>query len=103
MFAGSILLFLLKTSKLATTDLAISGPIIVGFFLALVVTRSHLVAVAVAELTGLLAVMVGEGVPDAGNSIALPPIFAQGIEFDPLAIIALGVPLLILVAGIGNT
>ena len=71
-FAGSMLLFMLKTSRLAVTDLTLSGPIIAGFILTLMVTRRHLLAVAVAAGVGMLVVMATDGLPGVGSSAGLP-------------------------------
>ncbi|HAL46386.1 MAG TPA: hypothetical protein DCP37_01390 [Dehalococcoidia bacterium] len=102
-FAGSMLLFMLKTSQMAVADLAIAGPIIAGFILTLAATRNQLLSVGVAAVVGLLGVVVTDGVPGAGASAGLPRFFPLTIELDPSAMIALGVPLLILVVGVGNT
>ncbi len=101
-FAGSMLASISKTSHLAVTDLAASGPVIAGFLLALVVTRSQLVAVGAAAASGLLAIALAGGMPSAGHSAALPQISMPAMDFDPSALVALGIPLLVLTVGVGN-
>ena len=100
--AGSMLLFMLKTSQLAVGDLAIAAPIIAGFILTFAATRNQLLAVGIAAAVGMLGVIVADGVPGAGASAELPRFFPLAIELDPSAMIALGVPLVILVVGVGN-
>ncbi len=102
-FAGSILAFMVKTANLALTDPAVSGPVFGGYLIALVVTRSHLVGVAAAAATGFVGITLAGGAPDIGNSIALPEMGLSTIEFSPSAIVALGIPILALTVGVGNT
>lgn len=101
-FVGSMFGFMLKTSSLAATDLAVAGPTVLGFVLTLAATRSHLLAVAIAAASGLLAVSVFGDVPAFANSGALPQVGLPSIEMDPAAMVALGIPLLVLTAGVGN-
>ncbi|MDP7534742.1 MAG: benzoate/H(+) symporter BenE family transporter [SAR202 cluster bacterium] len=96
-FAGSMLLFMLKTSQLAVTDIAIAGPILAGFVLTLAATRNQLLAVALAAAVGLLGVLLTDGVPNVTSSVGLPEFFPLAIELHPAAMIALGIPPLILV------
>lgn len=101
-FAGSMLLFMSKASKLAVADIGVSGPVIVGFVLVLALTRSHLFAVAAAAASGFLSVVIINGVPAVGDSLALPHLSAPAIAFDLSAIAALGLPILVMTFGIGN-
>ena len=100
--AGGMLAFIWKTFQIAVTDLAVSGPIIIGFSLGLRLTRSHLLAVFVAAASGLLSVMIAHGNPTVGVTVALPQVSMPAIDFDAYAIVALGIPLLILTVGLGN-
>ena len=101
-FAGSILSFMLKTSQLALTDLAVVSPVIAGFVIALVVTRNHLAAIAAAAVSGFLGLMLTTGLPGLGGSMALPSLTVPVINFNLSAIVSLGIPLLILTVGVGN-
>lgn len=101
-FAGSILAFMAKTAGLALTDIAVSGPVIGGYLLALVATRSHLMGIAVATVAGFVGAVVAGGTPEMGNSMAMPEMGFSAIEFSPFAIIALGIPILALTVGVGN-
>ena len=101
-FAGSMLLFMSKASKLAVADIGVSGPVIVGFVLVLALTRSHLFAVAAAAASGFLSVVIINGVPAVGDSLALPHLSAPAIAFDLSAIAALGLPILVMTFGNGN-
>ena len=101
-FAGSIFSFMSKTAQLAVTDLAVVSPVIAGFVIALVITRNHLVAIATAALSGFLGLMLTTGLPEFGDSMALPALAVPVIDFHLSAIVSLGIPLLILTAGVGN-
>lgn len=101
-FAGSILAFMVKTAGLAITDPAVSGPVIGGYLLALATTRSHLMGIAVATAAGFVGAVLVGGAPEIGNSMMMPEIGFSVIEFDPFAIIALGIPILALTVGVGN-
>lgn len=101
-FAGSILAFLSKTAEFAVTDLTVAAPVIAGYAIGLLVTRSQLAAVGTAAAAGFVSVAVTVGLPGAGDSMSLPPVALPTIEFDMAAIVALGIPILILTAGVGN-
>ena len=101
-FAGSILAFMVKTANLAVTDAAVSGPVFGGYLLALIVTRSHLVGVAAAAVSGFVGITLTGGAPEMGGAMAMPAMGLSAIEFSPSAIVALGVPILALTVGVGN-
>ncbi|MDP6666321.1 MAG: benzoate/H(+) symporter BenE family transporter [Dehalococcoidia bacterium] len=101
-FAGSILAFMVKTTGLAVTDIAVSGPVIGGYLLGLTATRSQLVGVAVAAAVGFVSAVLAGGAPEIGNSVAMPEMGFSAIEFSPVAIIALGIPILVLTVGVAN-
>jgi len=91
-----------KTAELAVTDLMAAGPVIAGYAIGLFVTRSQLAAVGMAAASGFLGVVATVGLPGAGDSMSLPRVAMPTIDFSFAAIVALGIPLLILTAGVGN-
>ena len=101
-FAGTIMAFMWKTSIRAIEDPVFSGPVIGGFLVALVITRSHLVSVIAAAVVGFVGVVFTAGIPDAGGSMALPQLALPAFDFNPSSLVALGLPLLILTVGVGN-
>jgi len=101
-FAGTIMAFIWKTSMRAIDDPIFSAPVIGGFLVALVITRSHLVAVIAAAVAGFVGVVVTAGMPDAGGSMALPAMALPDFDFNLSSLVALGLPLLILTVGVGN-
>jgi len=101
-FAGTIMAFMWKTSIRAIDDPIYSAPVIVGFLVALVITRSHLVSIIAAAVAGLVGVVVTAGMPDASGSMALPAMALPTFDFNPSSLVALGLPLLILTVGVGN-
>ena len=102
-FAGSILAFMSRTAQLAVGDLLVASPVIGGFALGLLVTRSQLAAVATAAVLGFLSIVATAGLPEVGGSTALPQVAMPAINFSLPTIISLGIPLLILTVGVGNT
>ena len=101
-FAGTVMVFMWKTSLLAIEDPVFAAPVIGGFLVALVLTRSHLIAVISAAVVGFVSVVIIAGMPDAGGSMALPQFALPAFDFDPASMLALGLPLLILTVGVGN-
>ena len=101
-FAGSMLGFIFRTGDLAVSNLSAAGPALGGYALALLATRSQMVAIAAAALAGLLGVLATGGTSFTGVGYGIPLSAAPVIEFNPTAIISLGIPMLILTAGVGN-
>ena len=101
-FAGTVMSFMWKTSLRAADDPVYAAPVIGGFLVALVVTRSHLVSVIAAAVVGFVGVVITAGMPDASGSLALPAMALPDFDFNPASLVALGIPLLILTVGIGN-
>ena len=101
-FAGTVMAFMWKTSLRAIEDPLFSAPVIVGFLVALAITRSHLVAVITAAVVGFVGVVFTAGMPDAGGSMALPAMALPTFDFHPSSLVALGIPLLIITVGISN-
>ena len=101
-FAGTVMAFMWKTSLRAVDDPIYAGPVIGGFLVALIITRSHLVAVVAAAVVGFVGVAVTAGMPNAGGSVALPAMALPAFDFNPSSLMALGLPLLILTVGVGN-
>ena len=101
-FAGSMIAFMWKTTQLAAVDPVASTPALAGFVLVLAITRNPLLAVGGAAALGFSSVLVTQGIPNAGSSFALPQVSTSAIELDLSAILLLGLPLLVLTAGMGN-
>ena len=101
-FAGTVMAFMWKTSLRAFEDPVFSAPVIGGFLVALVVTRSHLLAVIAAAVVGFVGVVITAGAPDASGSMALPAMALPAFDFNPSSLVALELPLLILTVGVGN-
>ncbi len=101
-FAGTVMAFMWKTSVRAFDEPLFAGPVIGGFLVALVITRSHLLAVITAAVVGFVGVVFAAGMPDAGGSLALPQMALPAFDFSPSSLVALGLPLLILTVGVGN-
>ena len=101
-FAGTIMSFMWKTSLRAADDPIYAAPVIGGFLVALIITRSHLVSVISAAVVGFVGVVVTAGMPDASGSLALPAMALPAFDFGLSSLVALGIPLLILTVGVGN-
>ncbi|MCH7906316.1 MAG: benzoate/H(+) symporter BenE family transporter [Chloroflexi bacterium] len=101
-FAGSMLGFILRTGDLAASSVSSTGPAIGGYALALLVTRSQVMAIAIAATAGLVGVLLTGGMQSADIGYELPLSALPVIEFNLRAIVSLGIPLFILTAGVGN-
>lgn len=101
-FAGTVMAFMWKTSLRAFEDPIYATPVIGGFLIALLITRSHLVSVIAAAVVGFVGVVVTAGMPDASGSMALPTMALPAFDFNPSSLVALDIPLLILTVGVGN-
>ena len=101
-FAGTVMAFMWKTSVRAFDEPLFAGPVIGGFLVALVITRSHLLAVITAAVVGFVGVVFAAGMPDASGSLTLPQMALPAFDFSPSSLVALGLPLLILTVGVGN-
>jgi predicted benzoate:H+ symporter BenE len=53
-------------------------------------------------VVGFAGVVVTAGLPDTTGSVALPTMALPPFDFSPTSLLALGIPLLILTAGVGN-
>ena len=92
-----------KTAELAVADPLAAGPVIAGYAIGLLVTRSQLAAVGTGAALGFLSIMATAGLPAVGGSTALPQVAMPMFDFNLPAIIALGIPLVVLTVGVGNT
>jgi benzoate membrane transport protein len=101
-FSGTVIAFMWKTSIRAIEDPIYAEPVIGGFFVAMAITRSHLISVTVAAVVGFAGMVVTAGLPDATGSFAFSTMALPAFDFSPTSLLALGIPLLILTAGIGN-
>jgi len=101
-FAGTVMAFMWKTSIRTIEDSIYAGPVIGGSFWAMAITLSHLISVTVAAVVGFAGVVVTAGLPDTTGSVALPTMPLPTFDFSPTSLLALGIPLLILTAGVGN-
>lgn len=101
-FAGSILGFVIKTGEIAFLNMSAAGPALAGYALALLATKSHLASTAAAALIGAIAVMaMGDAqITDVGYGAPISTV--PEIAFNPMALISLGIPMFVLVAGAGN-
>jgi benzoate membrane transport protein len=101
-FAGSMLGFFFKTGDLVVSNLSAAGPALAGYGIALLATRNQMIAIAIAALVGFGGVLITGGMVAADLGYATPISAMPVIEFEPTALIALGIPMFILTAGVGN-
>ena len=101
-FAGGIVAFMVKSAGIAVDDPLIIGAVGVGYLAGLAITRNHLIATIIAAPSGFVTATWGSGVPSVEGAVRLPEVAIPVMQFDASAIIALGVPLLILTVGVGN-
>jgi benzoate membrane transport protein len=102
MFGGSILEYLLRTVAATVQDLAIAGSVLGGYFAARLLGSARVPPVGAALVTGSLAVLLklkGE-FPDL--EWAMPVLTVPAFAFEPAAIAAVALPLVVLAMGLGN-
>jgi benzoate membrane transport protein len=101
-FAGSMLGFMFKTADLAISNLTAAGPALAGYGIGLIATKNQIIAIATAAAVGFIGVLVTGGMHATNIGFEAPITAIPAFEFSPTALLALGIPMFILTAGVGN-
>jgi benzoate membrane transport protein len=102
MFAGSILEYLLRTVAATVQDLAIAGSVLAGYLAARFLGSARIPPVGAALLTGAAATALAGEASIAAVAWHAPELRLPDFRFDPAAIAAVSVPLVVLAMGLGN-
>jgi benzoate membrane transport protein len=102
MFAGSILDYLVRAVSATVADLAVAGSVFGGYFAARLVGGARVPPVGAALVLGAVAVALGYDGALPAVPWALPALAVPAFAFDPAAIAAVSLPLVVLAMGLGN-
>lgn len=102
MFAGSILDYLLRAVAATVEDLAIAGSVLAGYLAARLMASPRVPPVGAALVAGAFAVMLGGEISLEHAAWSAPELIVPAFAFDPAAIAAVSVPLVVLAMGLGN-
>jgi benzoate membrane transport protein len=100
-FAGSLLEYLHRAVTATVSDAAIAGSVVLAYLAARRFAGPRVPAVGVALVAGVAAVAL-QGVSPQEMHLALPALAVPAFAFDPAAIAAIGVPLVVFSLGLGN-
>lgn len=102
MFAGSILDYLLRTVAATVADLAIAGSVLAGYLAARLLASPRVPPVGVSLVAGAIAVVLQKEISLESAAWSPPELIVPAFAFDPAAIAAVSVPLVVLAMGLGN-
>jgi benzoate membrane transport protein len=102
MFAGSILDYLVRAVTATVADLAIGGSVLGGYLAARFLGGARVPPVGAALLLGAVAVALDYDGALPAVPWALPALAIPAFAFDPAAIAAVSLPLVVLAMGLGN-
>jgi benzoate membrane transport protein len=102
MFGGSILDYLVRAVGATVTDLAIAGSVLGGYFAARFFGSARVPPVSLALAAGAVAVFLNFEGGWPGLDWAMPAFAVPGFAFDPAAIAAISLPLVVLAMALGN-
>jgi benzoate membrane transport protein len=101
MFGGSILDYLLRAVAATAHDLAIAGSVLGGYFAARLFGSARIPPVGAALAAGAAAVALQlDGIPAIRWTLPVPTVPA--FAFEPSAILAVALPLVVLAMALGN-
>jgi benzoate membrane transport protein len=101
-FAGGLLEYMHRAVAATVADAVIAGSVVAGYFAARLVASPRLPPVGVALLTGSLAVALQGPVSVGEVAWSFPMLEVSRFGFDPAAIAAISVPLVVFALGLGN-
>jgi benzoate membrane transport protein len=102
MFAGSIIGYVTRMVSATVEDFAVAGAVVAGYLVGRIVGSPRVPPVGIAALAGG-AVVACLGIGQTPELQWSPPALAvPEMEFSASAVLALGVPLVVLVLGLGN-
>lgn len=102
MFAGSILEYVTRVVSATVDDVVIAGTAVAGYLLGRMLRNPRVPPVGLAVVTGGAAVAMTGAAAAATIEWALPTLAAAEMRFSPAAIVAVGIPMVVLAMGLGN-
>ena len=101
-FAGSLLEYMHRAVAATVADAMIAGAVVAGYFAARLIASPRVPPVGVALVVGGLAVAVQGPVSLGEFAWSFPTLEVPRFQFDPAAITAISVPLVVFALGLGN-
>jgi benzoate membrane transport protein len=101
-FAGGLLEYVHRAVAATVADAMIAGAVVAGYFAARLIASPRLPPVGVALLMGSLAVAFQGSVRLGELAWSFPTLEVPRFQFDPAAIAAISVPLVVFALGLGN-
>jgi benzoate membrane transport protein len=101
-FAGGLLEYMHRAVAATVADAMIAGAVVAGYFAARLIASPRLPPVGVALLMGSLAVAFQGSVSLGELAWSFPTLEVPRFQFDPAAIAAISVPLVVFALGLGN-
>jgi benzoate membrane transport protein len=102
MFAGSIIGYATRMVSATVADFAVAGAVVAGYLAGRIVASPRVPPVGIAALAGAAVIaLLGTETMDHVQW-ALPALAVPAMEFSPGALLAVGVPLVVLALGLGN-
>jgi benzoate membrane transport protein len=101
-FAGGLLEYMHRAVAATLADAMIGGAVVAGYFAARLIASPRLPPVGVALAAGSLAVAVQGPVSLGELAWSFPTLEVPRFQFDPAAIAAVSVPLVVFALGLGN-
>jgi benzoate membrane transport protein len=101
-FAGGLLEYMHRAVAATLADATIAGAVVAGYFAARLIASPRLPPVGVALIAGSLAVAVQGSVSLGELAWGFPTLEVPRFRFDPAAIAAVSVPLVVFALGLGN-
>jgi benzoate membrane transport protein len=101
-FAGSLLEYMHRAVAATVADAMIAGAVVAGYFAARLIASPRVPPVGVALVVGSLA-LAAQGTVSLGElAWSFPTLEVPRFQFDPAAITAVSVPLVVFALGLGN-
>jgi len=101
-FAGSLLEYMHRAIAATLADAMIAGSVVAGYFAARLIASPRVPPVGIALVVGSLAVAVQGPVSLGEFAWSFPTLEVPRFQFDPAAITAVSVPLVVFALGLGN-
>jgi benzoate membrane transport protein len=102
MFGGSLLEYMSRAVAATIEDAAVAGTVVAAYFASRLFASPRIPPVGVALAAGGIALALTGSIGTAPLDWRAPALEIPALAFDPVAIAAIGVPLIVLALGMGN-
>lgn len=102
MFAGSILPYVVRMVTATVEDIAVAGMAVAGYLFGRLIANPHVPPVGLAVVAGGVAIAMGGTVAPEPVEWAFPELTVPEMRFSLSAVVAVGLPMVVLAIGLGN-